>query len=67
VALQKLTSKQAHVPEEDISVIGSMPWQAIPATRAGTEEVKQRIALNCRVLTLLEGHSSTWPREQVLS
>jgi len=29
---------EAHTPEEDISVVGSMPWQAIPATRAGTEE-----------------------------
>ncbi|KAL3417085.1 short chain dehydrogenase reductase [Phlyctema vagabunda] len=29
---------EAHVPEQDISVVGSMPWQAIPATRAGTEE-----------------------------
>ncbi|KAE8446907.1 hypothetical protein EG329_011538 [Mollisiaceae sp. DMI_Dod_QoI] len=29
---------EAHVPEGDISAVGSMPWQAIPATRAGTEE-----------------------------
>ncbi|ORY27472.1 short chain dehydrogenase/reductase family [Naematelia encephala] len=29
---------EAHTPEGDISAVGSMPWQAIPATRAGTEE-----------------------------
>ncbi|KAL5327547.1 hypothetical protein ACEPPN_005246 [Leptodophora sp. 'Broadleaf-Isolate-01'] len=30
---------EAHTPEGDLSAVGSMPWQAIPATRAGTEEV----------------------------
>ncbi|OBT55771.1 hypothetical protein VE04_03227 [Pseudogymnoascus sp. 24MN13] len=29
---------EAYTPEGDISVVGSLPWQAIPATRAGTEE-----------------------------
>ncbi|KAH6720625.1 short chain dehydrogenase/reductase family [Leptodontidium sp. MPI-SDFR-AT-0119] len=29
---------EAHTPEGDLSAVGSMPWQAIPATRAGTEE-----------------------------
>ncbi|OBT99337.1 hypothetical protein VE01_02525 [Pseudogymnoascus verrucosus] len=28
----------AYTPEGDISVVGSLPWQAIPVTRAGTEE-----------------------------
>ncbi|KAI3391945.1 hypothetical protein diail_6591 [Diaporthe ilicicola] len=29
---------EAHLPEGDLTAVGSMPWQAIPATRLGTEE-----------------------------
>ncbi|OBT81531.1 hypothetical protein VE02_09559 [Pseudogymnoascus sp. 03VT05] len=29
---------EAYTPEGGISVVGSLPWQAIPATRAGTDE-----------------------------
>ncbi|KAH7396890.1 short chain dehydrogenase/reductase family [Phaeosphaeria sp. MPI-PUGE-AT-0046c] len=29
---------EAHIPEGDITVVGSMPWQAIPARRVGSEE-----------------------------
>lgn len=45
------------MPEGDISAVGSVPWQAIPATRVGTEEVYANSSVQIdQTLTFLQGY-----------